>query len=163
MIRIQWFSGNSGLKSPGFTLIETIAVLILLGIVSVVAISRFVDLEADIRAEEDKFRTFIRHAQAQAMNSSNVWGVSFSSGSYFLFRDGDISNDVTMPGESSSTISLPSGITISQAGIVAFDSWGRPYTDQDAATLQNGQRTINLSKGGTTRSIIITQNTGFIP
>lgn len=150
-------------NSRGFTLIEAIAVLILLGIVAVVAIPRFSDLAADVRAEEDRFRTFLRYAQAQAMNSNSVWGVSFGSGSYFLFRDGDTGNQATMPGENASTINLPSGITISPAGIVSFDSRGRPYTNAGATAAQSGQRTISLSKGGTSIGVTITQNTGFIP
>jgi MSHA pilin protein MshC len=163
VIRIHFFSGKRAVNSPGFTLIEVIAVMTLMVIVAAVAIPKLVNLGTDVLAENDKFKTFVRHAQARAMNSSSVWGVSFSSGSYFLFQDGDTNNAVSMPGEDASTVNLPSGITISPTGIVSFDSWGRPYTDAAGTSLQNGPRTITLSGGGSSRSITITPNTGFIP
>lgn len=111
-------------------------------------------------------KSHLRYAQTRAMNSNTVWGIYFSSGSaYSLFRNGNNNDRVTIPGEDSSTVTLPQGMSVADpasTGIVSFDSLGKPHTDAGAAMAQ-GQRSLSVSLGDKTQSITITPNTGYIP
>lgn len=151
---------------PGFTMIEVVAVLIILGILAAVAISRIPNLrEYDVASEAGIVKSHLRYAHSRAMNTSSVWGINFStSTTYSLFKDGNTSNKVRLPGEGSVDRTLPSGITLSPTGIVvSFDSWGAPYQDAGGTNAQSGNRSITLSAGGSSESITITQKTGYIP
>ncbi len=145
-------------SARGFTLIEAVAVLILIGILAAVAIARVTDNEADERAAENKLKVHLRHAQARAMNSEIPWGVHSDGGSYFLFYGNSTDNKARFSGVDDLSVSFPSGI--SESFEVSFDGWGRPYDskDQSSATLLSMAMTINVGS-----SITITPETGFIP
>ncbi len=157
---------KSAYNSRGFTLIEIIAVLVIIGVVSAIIISRGSSTSIiTLKSEADRLRTHLRYTQARAMNSSTVWGINISSAtSYSLFNAGNVGNTVTLPGEDGTTVTL-SGVTITAAQpIVSFDSFGHPYTDAAGTIPQAGDRNITLtSDDGQTEPITITQNTGFIP
>lgn len=151
-------------KGKGFTLLEVIVVLVMIGIITAVAVSRMLSTdEVNISAQTETIKTHLRYAQAKAMNTNSVWGINFiSSSAYSLYRNGNTTDVVALPGESSSTVSLSA---ISIAGtpfIVSFDSWGQPFADQ-GATGSSTAKNITVSYGSSrTKNIIITQTTGFI-
>jgi len=150
----------------GFTMIEVVVVLIILGILAVVAISRIPDLrEYDVTSEAQIVKSHLRYAQSKAMNTSEVWGINFlTSTTYALFKNGNTSNRVRLPGEGSLNRTLSSGITLSPTGIVvSFDSWGSPYQNADGTNAQSGDRSITLSAGGSSKSITIKPKTGYMP
>lgn len=140
-------------SARGFTLIEAVAVLILIGILAAVAIARVTDNDADVRAAQDKLKAHVRFAQMQAMNSELSWGIRATGGSYYLFEDGDESNKKLLPSESELMVDFPSGFN--PAFIVSFDQWGRPCTDLAGNTLAGSSIPIG---GG----MSITPETGFI-
>jgi MSHA pilin protein MshC len=144
----------------GFTLIEIISVLLVIGILSAVAISRMVFSHQDVdnTARVEKLKTQLRYAQSRAMNTDEIWGIEFSGTSYHLFNGGNVSNTVHLPGEDSVNISLPSGTSITQT--VSFDkNRGRPCTDAAGTTPATNDITLNV--GG--KTIRIVRNTGYIP
>jgi prepilin-type N-terminal cleavage/methylation domain-containing protein len=149
--------------SPGFTMIEVIAVLVILGIISAVAIAKVSSVIAqyNLDSEADVIKGHLRYAQALSMNSTVNWGITFSSGSYTIFTNP--SSTVALPGTGSATATLPSGMTIA-TGTVSFDSWGTPYTDIRATSLQTGgPQSYTLSLGNNTVTIQIWDDTGLIP
>ena len=152
------------LQNRGFTIIEIIAVLIVMGILSAVAISRFSSLSAfEVKSEADVVKTRLRLAQSRAMGTNSVWGIKFDTpGTYFLFRNGTTADQIAFVGEDSVTAALPSGVSVT-TGVVSFDQWGVPHTDAAAAVPQSGTRTISLSGGGESASFTIIEDTGFIP
>lgn len=145
------------INDKGFTLIEVIATLLIIAILSVVVMSRVSGRdEAQLQAEVDTLKGHLRYAQAMAMNdiSPNEWGINLSGTTYTLQKfDGvNTTTPFNLPNESSATHSFSSGITVSVTqgnNPVFFDEWGRP-----------GALTI-LSING--ESITITANTGYIP
>ncbi len=145
----------------GFTLLEVVVVLVLMGILAAVAIARVTDHGADERAAADKLRVHLRFAQMQALNSDRTWGIRATGGSYFLYSDGD-SNDADnvhlLPGENSNTVIFPHGIT--QTFFLSFDQWGRPYTDENPETNTPASAIPSITIG--TESITITPETGFM-
>lgn len=148
---------NRFINNKGFTLIEVIAVLIVLGIVSAVVISRVSGIdEAKLQAEIDTLKGHLRYAQSLAMNEIPPvkWGVQINAATFTLVRN-ETGDDVTfdspynLPNESSATHTFENGISAS-AATVLFDEWGSP-----------GATSITVTMGG--KSITITANTGFIP
>jgi len=163
-------------NNRGFTMIEIIAVLLVISIIGAAAMisGGYSTSDYDLTSQADVLESQLRYAQARAMNTDIVWGIDFSSTTtYSLFKYTGGSNvPVDLPGEASSTVVFqdgngnPTGMTVTGEIIVSFDSRGKPYTGEPPAqTLQNegdGWRTITLSYEGNTETILITNNTGFI-
>lgn len=152
--------------SHGFSLIEIIAVLLILGILAAVAVSRFEGTsQASLLSASARLRTHLRHAQILAMNTNAPWYVQFDGASYKLNRYGAHDNPISFPGEESDTVDFGSGFSLSYEGpdYVTFDSLGRPCGDLTGKELRSEDRTIFVRKGGESVSITITRNTGFIP
>ena len=147
-------------RDSGFTMLEVIAVLVVLGIITAVAISRIAwTNEVSVRAEVETLKGHLRFAQYRAMNDISPvrWGIQVNGQTYMLVRnssgDGttfDSPND--LPGANSATYKFPGSITASVTGSnpVLFNDWGSP-----------GTSATSISVGG--QNITITPNTGFIP
>jgi len=160
-------------NAKGFTLIETIAVLIVLGILSAVVISRVTSTaEVNLKAQTEVLKSHIRYAQFRAMNMKSndpaatgcnaSFGIGISGNTYFMFRDCDTGNKVILPGASGDTITLPSVTLNPSSAFMTFDDWGRPCSDLLGTTQAAGSITLS-SAGVSDETITITNNTGFVP
>lgn len=150
----------------GLTMMEIIAVLIIIGILAAIAINKMSSSSdtGALSSQMEIFEGHLRYAQSRAMNTGNVWGINSSSASYFLFYNGSTANTTKLPGQSSATYTIPNGVSITAgAGNVAFDGWGKPYSDAAGTTALASDLTITLSKGSQSMSTKVTKNTGFIP
>lgn len=138
------------LNQRGFTLIEVIAVLLVMGVMAAMAVGRSSNSssQADVLGATETVKNHLRFAQSTAMNSDLSWGINFSGSSYTLRDANNVSG--TLPGD------IPQGMTFaSSVNPVMFDNrWGSPGT----TTI-----TVTVSKGGNSQTITITRNTGFIP
>ncbi len=154
---------NNIKKNRGFTLLEVVAVLIIMGIVSAIIVSRFVNDHVDLIEQTEVIKAHLRYAQTRAMNADTVWYIKFTNNTYSLYKHDDL-NQKYLPGEDRTTKTLPDGISVGygSSDIVSFDSWGKPCTDDAGLTLQTTDRTLTISCGLDSRSIEITRNTGFI-
>jgi len=134
----------------GFTLIELIAVFLLLSIMAAIAVSHSTDfgLEADLRGATEVVKGHLRYAQTKAMNSDVSWGINFAGSTYTLQNAS--SATAALPGE------VPQDMTFaSTVNPVMFENrWGSP----GSATI-----TVTVSKGGSSQTVTVTRNTGFIP
>lgn len=141
------------ISSKGFTMIEIVAVLIVLGIIAAVAISRGLSVnDVTAQSELETLKGHLRFAQSRAMNeiSPVKWGIQVNGSSYTLVRNPSGDNTTFdspsfLPGESSATHTTT--IPGAGSGTVLFDDWGSPSAT--AVTFVG-------------RSISITPNTGFI-
>ena len=159
---------NEELPVNGFTTIEVIAVLIIVGVIAAVVVSRFTGTSTySVPSVAEQLKNHLRYAQNRAMNSNIIWGIHFiDSTHYTIFKDADTTHTITPPGADSDPVDLSGrGVSLGGLGsnIVSFDDWGRPYTDAIANTLQSGARSITVSGGGASVTIQITPNTGYIP
>ena len=144
-------------NNKGFTMIEVIAVLVILAIVSAVVISRGIaTADVDLQVEVDTLKSHLRYAQYLAMNdlSPVKWGITISGQTYRLVRNPsgngstfDSPTPCNLPNESSDTHSIS---PFSATSTVLFDEWGSP-----------GVANINIALGG--KTIEINAGTGFIP
>jgi Tfp pilus assembly protein FimT len=165
----------------GFTTIEVIAILIILGVIAAVAVSKLTGTTSvyGARSAAEEIKGHLRFAQTRSMNSNVIWGVYFISNTqYAIFKNGNTgsSNWVSPPGAEGSLCSgypcvnirgtnMPQDLSLGNLGtsIVSFDDWGSPYTDAGAAAAQSGTRSITVTSGGQTVTIQIYPNTGYIP
>lgn len=141
-------SGNNS----GFSLIEVIAILMLIGVVSVFAITKLSSIDSySVITEADIVKNHLRFVHLRAMTDEVPWGIFFSAGSYTLLKNGVTAN-INLPNESSAIHSLRSGVTITTGAgtTISFDNWGSPG---------NTNKVIILSG---TETITVTKNTGFI-
>lgn len=155
------------IDSLGFTIIEMVAVLFILGVISVVAVVRFTSTtHSNVASEAEILKANLRYTQIRAMSDadtsyggSNVkWGISISGTAYTLQKNGS-STGVKFLNENSATHNMPSGIQVT-SGTVSYDVWGRPV---DASLNPLSENiTIIVTDGISSQNIIILKNTGFI-
>ncbi len=136
----------------GFTLIEVISVLVLLGILAAVMVNRSLDNSADVAGEVEVVKGHLRFAQMKAMNSDTTWGISFAGSSYTLQKNG-LTSAMPLPGQNSATYNLAKGTVSSTTNPVVFNQWGTP----------GAAITVTVNIGTNSQSFTIAQNTGFIP
>lgn len=151
------------MNNRGFTLIEVISILIIVGIVAAMVISRGMSTNVvKLQSEVDVMKGHLRFAQYRAMNdiAANVdtkWGINVAGNTYTLVKvdTSSTTSPLNLPGESSAnpqSHTFANGVTASVTGDnpILFNEWGSPGAN--ATTVTVGGKTIN-----------ITANTGFIP
>lgn len=172
------------INDKGFTLIEIISVIILIGILAVIAVSRTVNYDAEAYTGADALKSHLRYAQTLAMNTNPsagitaIWGISGTSNSYWLFEGtdpADTSRYSRLPEEdsfieTSRILNLTrKRIKLSGSFTVYFDNRGIPYssyTNETTNTPLASALTINVQPlNSTTPSIAVTITplTGYVP
>lgn len=140
----------------GFTILEVAAVLVILGILTAIAVSRFTASGNELYTERDLLRSNLRFAQFKALSNNTdaatTWGISFSGGSYTLQQNG-AGATVYFPSDNSATHTLSGNVTVSSPTSVTYNFWGSPGT---------ADITVTLNQGGQTTSFTVTRITGFI-
>ncbi len=141
---------QSGMKG-GFTLVETIVVMVLVALVAVIVVSRPMSTGATVAAERERLGELLRYTQLLAMaNNVDVWSVDISSTGYTLQKNGAASG-VNIPGERSDSYSFPGEVRVtSGAGALVFDEWGSPGNSSITITLSDGRYTRTLTIAATT-------------
>ena len=150
-------------KHAGFTLIELVAMLLVMSIIAGVVVSRWTLSDTEQIGQVAVIKSHLRHAQSKAMSSSSNWYIHFetSPARYTLYKkEGSVLKH--FPGETADNMALESGISPSGT-YVLFDYLGRPYLNDTGApgTQLAGATTIINSSTG--KNIEIKPETGFIP
>jgi|SaaInlStandDraft_6_1057023.scaffolds.fasta_scaffold71051_1 MSHA pilin protein MshC len=140
-------------NNKGFTLIEMISVILVLGIISAVAVPMFDRSTIDLSMTANTIQTDIQYAQELAMTrgqqtSGNEIGILFSNNTASYTLPTDPSG--VWPAE---IRTLPQGVTItSTTADVRFNQHGETLT---ATTW-----TITITAGGTSRTVTVDAYTG---
>lgn len=161
-------------KPLGFTLIEIIAVLIVLGVLAAIVINRAMSTASTNRvAQESVIKNHIRYAQATAMKQGMIWGIKCDGTDYWLFRTNapdTPANQIVLPDEDNAKVTLADKNITMTAFTVFFDANGRPYTTYtDAATNTPVSTasplsiTVNSVPASSPVTFGITPETGFMP
>lgn len=144
-------------KQKGFTLIELIAVMVLVGFLAISIVPRFSFQDVNALAEVYTLESTLRYAQSRAKNDTEYWGVEIERNGYSLHRYSSDSTLELIPGVNSSAYSFPSGVT-ANAQFVIFDSRGRPVNK----SFKPLSTPLKIAINGVNRNIIITPETGLI-
>lgn len=148
------------MHSRGFTLVELILVIVVIGILAAVVGPRFFNRQVfDDRLYAEEVRAGLRHAQKLALAGGCRIRFTLNSSGYQLLRDADCdvtTNDFTAAvidpasGQAPYAGTPPGGTTLSNAFSVDFDSLGRP------------SQAVSETLGGS-HAIRVEAETGFVP
>lgn len=146
----------------GFTLIELIMVLVLLGVLAVYAIPRVMNRnDFDARGFHDQTLAYLRYAQKTAIAQRRAVCVAFSGSSVTLTRasvEASAVCDTALAGPSGEAfLQAPSGVAYSAvpAGF-RFDGLGQPLTGTNTAAPRSIQ-VVNAAL-----SITVESGTGYV-
>jgi len=162
-------------RAAGFTLVELVVVLILLGIVAAVGGARFFDLQTyRTRAWIDQITVTTSYARAMAIaNRGQKVRLVYDSGTISAALAADCSTATTTPlanpsGNGVLNLSAPDGVTLAVSGQtlpygICLDSLGRPRDTASAAgALLTGITTLQVTGAGGTTPIYLEPETGFV-
>lgn len=152
----------------GFTLIELVTVIVILGIISVFIATRGPSLNSDLAARQSELRAQLRYLQLTAMKNgvATYLGLKCDGTNYWAFSGttpAAVATYLSLPGETAKTISLSGkGMTGVTAFTISFDKYGIPYTGDTQIKLA-ASTNISITAGGGTGSLTVTPETGFVP
>ncbi|MDH3629884.1 MAG: type II secretion system GspH family protein [Gammaproteobacteria bacterium] len=147
--------------SSGFSLIEVLTVMLLLGILGIVALGRFGDQDLiAARGFFDDTVSAVRFAQKLAISSGCDVRVITTASSYQLRQSStciadDFTNPVVNPANRNNNyqnLDIPAGFSLT-AGSITFDARGQ----REGATSN-----FNISDGSTTYSFRVHASTGLV-
>jgi prepilin-type N-terminal cleavage/methylation domain-containing protein len=159
------------LRCGGFTLVELITVIIILGLLSAALISRSGTLGGQELARMAEVRAQLRYVQLRAIKSNSVCGFACDGVNYWAFSGNDpalAANLLPLPGETGSQVSVAGkNMTMTMSvSPVYFDGFGIPYTAYTSASVNTklaASATITVTAGGSTGALTITPETGYVP
>ncbi len=140
MIRNQGYRWQSG-----FSLVELIAVILILGALSVVVVPRFLNLNTDLQASRDDLVAALFYAQQIAMardSSTNPVQLVTTSTTLSVTENAA----ALLNGGTQYPLSLPSGVTVT-ARTLNYDKLGR-IPAATSFTLTRGADTLTVQVSG---------------
>lgn len=145
----------------GFTFIELVVVILIVGIVALSIAPRFAPLNIDVGVQAEQVAADIRYAQSLSMTSGQRHCINFTASNYQI-RNATCTNPVVHPATQSSAAIGVSGMTIAVTNLTGsnleFDGKGQPTTFTVAAN----SATITLSGGSDTSKITVCPVTGRV-
>ena len=151
-------------RQRGFTLVELITIMIILGILAAVAAPRFFDRGSfDSRGFYDQTISTLRYAQKAAIAQRRLVCVTFPSTTRIVLRtaanftDVACNTDLKNPsgsypaGQTTYTIDAPSGVALSGYADFNFSALGKPNVGQPG-----------ISVSGYATAIAVETETGYV-
>jgi prepilin-type N-terminal cleavage/methylation domain-containing protein len=155
-------------RNTAFTLTELIIVIIILGILSTLAVTRWPGTRINLNAQAQQLASDIRYTQTLSMSRGQDYRINLATTNYSITTSAGVA--VNNPITGAATIALPTSpaitITIPPTNLpnslIAFNSLGVPYTNTTATTTLNSAAVITLTSGTNTTTITIQPQTGRV-
>ena len=151
-------------SSDGFTLIELVAVIVVISILSIYALPKVASNATLVNFEAIRVLNDIRYTQLLSMLSGQRYRwVKTSSTSYQILN---FAGSAVMLPNGSTTYTLASGVSFGSltnlpSSLIAFDTTGTPYTTSSSpGTLLSSTAMIPVT-GTVTRNVEISPTTGY--
>lgn len=148
-------------ESPrGFTLVEILAVLVVLAVLSAAVLVSQSRSSAEVVAEAEQLAAHLRYTQMRALADVTPWSLKVTGGnSYQIGRVGG--PWVRVPGSSGNLRTFPGNVSLANPSPeLRFDSWGRPVSTSNVPLATN--LPLTLSDGTNQVSVTISAGTGLI-
>lgn len=129
-------------NDSGFTLIEIIMVVLTIGILAFVVISKYPTTEISLDTAADMIKSDIRSVQALAIAKHEAQTLTFNSSTQYTFPKVGGGTETRIFGNI-----FRGGISLSaKPAAITFNSLGEPTADQnDSITITNGSSTQTLT------------------
>ena len=150
-------------RSRGFTLVELVLTIIILGVVAVYAIPRMRATIFDARVAAQELVEAIRFAQAMSMNNSgaNYYRIQITNAGYTVTQNGNpIVNPLTNAAPYSDDNWAGKGITTNANTTVFFNSRGQPF-DLATGNPLAAALAITVTASGENEIVQLEQLTGY--
>lgn len=151
-------------KQAGFTIVELVLVLLLVGILTVAAFARLPESSLNLAAQADQLLADIRYVQSLSMIGGQRYCINLTATTYRITNTA-CATTIAHPATGTATsITLGRSITMAWTNLpnnyAQFDGKGQPYVDAAANTLLAAESVITLSKDGQSTTVRITPETG---
>jgi len=159
---------RSAIRGRGFTLRELIIVLVIVGIISAIALTRTGNDPVMLSTQVNQLAGDIRYVQALAMTQGQRYRINLTATGYTFTRADAGGTAVPHPATGSAAqINWNSGVALGAlinlpGNLVAFDGRGAPYSNNVATTVLASTASITLSKGGANATVTIQPFTGKV-
>lgn len=141
----------------GFTLLELVMVMIIIGVLAAVAAPRWSLNDATVHAQAAQVARDIRHVQMLAMSQGRA--LTFQSlGNGYRCVDGGGTVITDPAAQQPFTVTLDDGVGLS-AGSVSFDSLGRPVSGGNPIA---GATAYTVAGAAQSAAITVSPVTGFV-
>ena len=150
----------AGLGERGYTIVELVLVIVILGVIGVVAAPRFFSTsDFDGRAYYDELASALRYGQKVAVASGCPVRATITTSSYSLAQQSALSGHcnpsdssfpvaVLLPSGEAVTGNAPSGVSAAPATTFVFDAEGRTSLGSDVSlTVGGASLTIEAGSG----------------
>ncbi len=148
-------------RQRGFTLIEMIAVMVIMATLAVVALGRFNPNDYQLSAARDELVGALRHAQSLSLSHTGAvdYQVTLSTSGYSVTQGGaPIPHPVT---GAASYDSNWSNVSLDSSGTVSFDGYGEPSLG-GGLTWSGNQLLVTVSVGNVSDTLRVERITGFV-
>ena len=151
------------LTSRGFTLIELVTTIVILGILSVSVIVKWPGQALTLDGQASQLVSDIRYVQAISMTREQRYRINFASDHYWLSNQDDTTT-VNLPLSGQSQVDMQNGITLAATdSYLVFGKDGTPYTDAvTPGTPLATDAVITLSSGTDSKTVTISPETGRV-
>ncbi len=162
--------------APGYSMIELVLVILLIGILAAFVGPRFFDLKVfQARGLHDEALSILRYAQKTAVAQRRSVYVNFSvdvnlqatsiTACYANADPCSVADGVPNPyGEKPFTVTAGSGVGFAPSTSLFFDALGRPYNAADTIPISTfaTNLSISITSGGVSRTISVERETGYV-
>ncbi len=149
------------MRQRGFTLIEMVAVMVIMATLAVVAMGSFNPADYRLSAARDELVGALRYAQSMSLSHTGAtnYQVTLSATGYSVTQGGaPITHPLT--GASGYTSSW-SDVGLGSSGTISFDGYGEPSLTGGLAWSGN-QLLVTVSVGNLSDSLRLERITGFV-